>query len=119
MGATSMASRRSTPLRPTWQRCSMHSISGRLSMGGYVLMALWRRQPRLITGMILADTRSGADSSEARASREKMLHELTSDDGPAVIATEVIPKLLGETTRRNRPDIVDLCRQRIEAQPAE
>ena len=94
------------------------AVFGGLSMGGYVLMALWRRQPRIITGMILADTRSGADSPEARTSREKMLDELRAG-GPAAIAGEVIPKLLGPTTRRDRPDIADLCRQRIEAQPAE
>src|SRR5688572_4293368 len=94
------------------------AVFGGLSMGGYVLLALWRTQRRLIKGMILADTRSGADSPEARAGREKMLHELTTG-GPAVIAGEVIPKLLGATTLRERPTIADLCRQRIEAQPAD
>ena len=95
-----------------------HAVFGGLSMGGYVLLALWRRQPRLITGMILADTRSGADSPEARANREKMLHELSAG-GPSVIAADVIPKLLGPTTRRDRLAIADLCRRRIEAQPAD
>jgi pimeloyl-ACP methyl ester carboxylesterase len=46
-----------------------------------------------------------------------MLHELTRG-GPAVIAGEVIPKLLGATTRREQPGLADLCRQRIEAQSA-
>jgi pimeloyl-ACP methyl ester carboxylesterase len=94
------------------------AVFGGLSMGGYVLLALWRTQRPLIKGMILADTRSGADSAEARAGREKMVHELTTG-GPAVIAGEVIPKLLGATTLRDRPAIADLCRQRIEAQPAD
>ena len=94
------------------------AVFGGLSMGGYVLLALWRRNPSLIRGMLLADTRSGADSPDARGARQKMLETLASG-GPAVIAGEVLPKLLGDTTRRERPDIAALCRQRIEAQPAE
>jgi pimeloyl-ACP methyl ester carboxylesterase len=94
------------------------AVFGGLSMGGYVLLALWRRRRSLVRGMLLADTRSGADSPEARSGRQKMLETLASG-GPAVIAGEVIPKLLGETTRRDRPDVATLCRQRIEAQPAE
>jgi pimeloyl-ACP methyl ester carboxylesterase len=94
------------------------AVFGGLSMGGYVLLALWRRRRALISGMLLADTRSGADSPDARGARQKMLDTLAAH-GPAVIAEEVIPRLLGETTRRERPDIVALCRQRIESQPAE
>ena len=87
-------------------------------MGGYVLLALWRRRRALIEGMLLADTRAGADSPDVRGARQKMLDTLAAG-GPAVIAEEVLPKLLGETTRRERPDVAALCRTRIEAQPAE
>jgi pimeloyl-ACP methyl ester carboxylesterase len=94
------------------------AVFGGLSMGGYVLLALWRRRRSLISGMVLADTRSGADGAEARGVRQKMLETLATH-GPGVIADEVIPKLLGETTRRERPDVVSLCRQRIESQTAD
>ena len=94
------------------------AVFGGLSMGGYVLLALWRRRRSLISGMLLADTRSGADSPDARGARQKMLDTLAAQ-GPAVIAEDVIPKLLGETTRREQPGVVALCRQRIESQPAE
>ena len=94
------------------------AVFGGLSMGGYVLLALWRRRRSLIKGMLLADTRGGADSPEARGARQKMLDTLAAS-GPGVIAEDVLPKLLGETTRRERPDVVGLCRQRIESQPAD
>ena len=94
------------------------AVFGGLSMGGYVLLALWRRRRSLIKGMLLADTRSGADSPEVRGARQKMLDTLSAS-GPAVIAEEVIPKLLGDTTRRERPEVAALCRKRIEAQPAD
>ena len=94
------------------------AVFGGLSMGGYVLLALWRRRRSLIRGMLLADTRSGADSPEVRSARQKMLDTLAAS-GPAGIGEDVITKLLGETTRRERPDDVTLCRERIEAQPAQ
>ena len=94
------------------------AVFGGLSMGGYVLLALWRRQRSLIEGMLLADTRGGADSADVRGARQTMLDTLAAH-GPGVIAEDVIPKLLGETTRRERPDIAALCRQRIESQPAD
>ena len=38
-----------------------------LSMGGYIAFAAWRRHPERIAGLILAATKAGADSPEARA----------------------------------------------------
>lgn len=42
-----------------------------LSMGGYVALALWRRNPDLIRSIILVDTKSQDDSQEAKEGREK------------------------------------------------
>lgn len=42
-----------------------------LSMGGYVAMAFLRRHPGRVRSLILADTKSEADSDEAKAGREK------------------------------------------------
>ena len=36
--------------------------------------------------------------------------ELVQAKGAAAVAEEMIPKLLGETTRRTRPDVVDRVR---------
>src|SRR5687768_10431894 len=44
-----------------------------LSMGGYVAFSLLRQASDRITALILADTRSGADSPEASAGRQRML----------------------------------------------
>ena len=43
------------------------------SMGGYVTFAVLRRVADLIDGVILANTRAGADSLEARGNRRSML----------------------------------------------
>jgi 3-oxoadipate enol-lactonase len=88
---------------------------GGLSLGGYILLAMMRRASPRVAGVILADTRSGADSLEARESRERML-ALVAQEGAAAVANDVIPKLLGATTLRERPAIVAAVRTRIDAQ---
>lgn len=77
---------------------------GGLSMGGYVTLALFRSEPRRFTGIILADTRPQADTDEGRAGRRTMLAVLQ-DGGPAAVVDQMIPKLLGETSRRSRPGV--------------
>jgi pimeloyl-ACP methyl ester carboxylesterase len=88
-----------------------------LSMGGYVAFALMRRAPARVSGLVLADTRATADSSEARAAREDMLR-LVAVEGPAGVARVMVPKLLGETTKREQPDLADAVTRLIEANGA-
>ena len=45
-------------------------VLGGLSMGGYAAFALHRVAPARIAGLILADTKSAADTPQARAGRE-------------------------------------------------
>jgi 3-oxoadipate enol-lactonase len=80
------------------------AVFGGLSMGGYVTFALLRHAAHYFRGLILADTRSQADSPEGVEGRKKMM-ALVREKGPAAVAVEMMPKLLGETTRRERPEI--------------
>jgi pimeloyl-ACP methyl ester carboxylesterase len=75
------------------------------SMGGYVAFELLSSAPNYATGLILIDTRAPADTDEGKAGRRKML-ETVRYRGAVAIADEMTPKLLGETTRRERPDLV-------------
>ena len=81
------------------------AVVGGLSMGGYVAFAILRLAARYVQGLVLADTRSQADTPEGVAGRARML-ELVHAQGPSAVADEMLPKLLGETTRATRPDIV-------------
>ncbi|WP_442973577.1 alpha/beta fold hydrolase [Saccharothrix sp. NRRL B-16314] len=47
-------------------------VLGGCSMGGYVAMAVLRRDPSRVAGLVLADTRASADADEARANRLAM-----------------------------------------------
>ncbi len=80
-----------------------------LSMGGYIALAMSRHAARYIQGLILCDTRAEADTPEAVEGRKKM-QALVRAKGQAAIADEMLPKLLGETTRRTRTDVVEQVR---------
>ena len=80
------------------------AVVGGLSMGGYVAFALLRLAARYVQGLILADTRAQADTPEGVAGRTRML-QLLQDKGPSAVADEMMPKLLGETTRTKRPAV--------------
>ena len=88
------------------------------SLGGYVAFAIFRRAPQRVAGLALIGTRAGADSDEAKANRQRLLDVLARDGVPGV-ARDMLPKLLGETSRREQPDLVDALGRMIEANSAE
>ena len=81
-----------------------------VSIGGYVLFELWRRHRDRISGLILCDTRAGADTDEGRANRLKAADDVEKQ-GPVPFIDSMIPKLLGDTTRTTRPDLVEHARK--------
>jgi 3-oxoadipate enol-lactonase len=83
-----------------------------LSMGGYITFSMFRHAPTYFRGMVLADTRSEGDTPEAVAGRKGM-QQLARDKGAAAIADALLPKLVGDTTRRARPDVVEHLRKQI------
>jgi pimeloyl-ACP methyl ester carboxylesterase len=83
-----------------------------LSMGGYAALALARRHPDRLAGLILADTRAEPDTEEARDARAKTALRVR-DEGPGFLVDELPPKLLGETTRRERPEVVERVQEMI------
>lgn len=64
-----------------------------LSMGGYVAFAMYRQAPARFNGLVLADTRSQADTPEVRAVRSR-LREVLARDGTRGIADAMLPKQL-------------------------
>lgn len=76
-----------------------------LSMGGYLAFALWRRHAARIRGLVLADTRAGADTLEGQAKRVAMQAQAVKD-GAGAIADAMMPGMLGKTTRETRPRVV-------------
>lgn len=90
-------------------------VLGGLSLGGYVAFAVMRRSPALVRALILADTRAGADSTEARAGRRAMLTVLE-HDGPQGVAREMMPNLVGASTKASNPGVEETLRLLIKRQ---
>lgn len=80
-----------------------------LSMGGYVLFELLRRQPRRVLGLILCDTKAEPDTPEGRVGRDE-LATVAEREGAAAVAERLLPRLLGPATRAQRPQIVETVR---------
>jgi pimeloyl-ACP methyl ester carboxylesterase len=94
------------------------AVIGGLSMGGYVAFALTRTSPSRFTGMVLADTRAPADTAEGREGRRKMI-EMVRAHGPGAVADQMLPRLLGPTTQKTRPEVTTSVRQMIESASAD
>ncbi|MEQ1796005.1 MAG: alpha/beta fold hydrolase [Nitrospira sp.] len=84
-----------------------------LSMGGYILFALYRKYAELVRAMVLADTRAQADTTEGKAGRFQMA-QIAYTKGPSAIADIMIPKLFSPATIQMRPEIVQRVRAIIE-----
>ncbi|HEY2943191.1 MAG TPA: alpha/beta fold hydrolase [Vicinamibacteria bacterium] len=87
-----------------------------ISMGGYAAFALVRRHPERIRALVLADTRAGADSPETKATRAAQAEQVRRE-GTRAIADAALPRLLGVTSHRERPELVARVRRIIEANP--
>jgi 3-oxoadipate enol-lactonase len=83
-----------------------------LSMGGYVALAFYRLFPERVRALVLADTRSQADTDEARRAREETARRAL-EEGMGPIADTMLPKLLAPATLEREPEVVARVREMI------
>lgn len=93
------------------------AVVGGLSMGGYVAMALCRRHPDLVLGLVLAATRAAADTAPVRENRLWQAGALEGERSTRVLVDEVLPGLVGPTTLRQRALIYGRVRGLVQAAP--
>jgi len=77
-----------------------------VSIGGYVLFEFWRRFPGRVAALGLCNTKAQADTAEGRAGRLQAAADVM-ERGTEPFFESMVPKLMGETTRTTRPDLVD------------
>ena len=77
-----------------------------VSIGGYALFEFWRAYRGRVAGLALCNTKAPADSPEVRAGRLQSATQVL-ERGTEPFFESMIPKLLGQTTRDSRPDIVE------------
>lgn len=92
-------------------------VLGGISLGGYVSMAIARVRPECVAGLVLCDTKATADGDAARENRERLARmvEEAPADTARILEQAVLPGLLGDTTREQRPEVVDLVRGWLDA----
>ena len=83
-----------------------------LSMGGYAAFALLRRHPGRVKALVLADTRTAPDSPEAKRARSAQA-DTVRHEGPSGIADGFLQKAVGDTTRKERPEVVARIKETI------
>ena len=77
-----------------------------VSIGGRIIFEFWRRFRDRVTALVLCNTEARADSPEARANRLRNAEDVLKR-GTEPFFESMLPKLIGETTRRTRPDLVE------------
>lgn len=88
-----------------------------VSIGGYILFEFWRSYRPQVRALVLCNTKATADTPEARSTRLQAAEDVT-QKGPDAFLDSLLPKLVGESTRRNRPDVAAHLRRMIQQQAA-
>jgi pimeloyl-ACP methyl ester carboxylesterase len=76
------------------------------SIGGYTIFEFWRRFRDRVTALVLCNTKASADTAEARISRLEAANDVL-QRGTEPFFEGMLQKVLAETTRRSRPDLVE------------
>ncbi len=77
-----------------------------VSIGGYALFEFWRKHRVRVQAWVLCNTKAQADTAEGRAGRIRAAAEVM-ERGTEPFFESMVAKLIGETTRSSRPDLVE------------
>jgi pimeloyl-ACP methyl ester carboxylesterase len=91
------------------QRGIDRAVVGGLSRGGYVALAFARRYPQRLKGLVFCDTNAGVDDEPAKRGRYQMAERLN-DEGIGFVSDIMLPRLLGDTSFRERAELVEEVR---------
>jgi len=88
-----------------------------ISMGGYAAFRVVASAAGRIRSLIIADSRAGPDSEEARQGRLAAINRIQ-NEGPDGFLEEFTARLVGPTTKKERPAVLDAVRQIAGKPPA-
>jgi len=83
-----------------------------LSMGGYIALRAYERHPERFSALVLADTKSEADTNEAKLKRAATVATVK-QDGVEGFAENFVKLIFAPHTFHSHPDIVESVRRTI------
>lgn len=86
------------------------------SIGGYVLLELWRRAPERMQGLAFVCSKPQPDA-EAGLAKRVLTITTARNDGVARLFDGMAENLIGASTRKHRPEIVSELRARMTLTP--
>jgi len=86
------------------------------SIGGYVMLELWRRAPQRMCGLAFVCSKPQPDAEPALIKRAANI-AIAREMGVSALFDGMAQLLIGESTRRRRPEIVAECRARMTLSP--
>jgi 3-oxoadipate enol-lactonase len=86
------------------------------SVGGYVMLELWRRAAQRIKGLAFVCSKPQADAEPALVKRAANI-AIARESGVSALFDGMANLLIGETARRRRPEMVAECRTRMTLTP--
>jgi 3-oxoadipate enol-lactonase len=77
-----------------------------VSIGGYAIFEFWRRFRDRVSSLVLCNTKAGADTGDAHNARLESARDVL-ERGTEPFLEGMLQKVLGESTRHSRPDLVE------------
>jgi pimeloyl-ACP methyl ester carboxylesterase len=77
-----------------------------VSIGGYALFEFWRKYRGRVAALVLCNTKAPADNAEVRTGRLQAANDVM-ERGTEQFFESMVPKVLSQTTRGTRPDLVE------------
>ena len=87
------------------------AVVGGCSLGGYIALEMLRRAPERVAGLMLMNTKASADNPEARDQRIRIAETVESAGSTEFLWRAMIDKVVGETARATRPEVVALAQE--------
>jgi len=81
-----------------------------LSIGGYVALRFAQKYFSCLRGLVICDSRAQADTEETKAGRNRMI-AFAQQHTPMEIVEKVLSGLLGKTSLRTRPELIERVKQ--------
>lgn len=88
-------------------------VVGGHSMGGYLAMAMAVKYPKRLRGLMLINTRAGADAPATAQVREEMAREVEAAGSVESTVATMLPKLFAEGFDAKRPEVVAAAREQM------